>query len=293
MSEEQTVESTATQSGETAPVAEQQQAEPQGNLLNEGASIASSEKDWMSGISEEYRSSASISNAKDVNDLAKQVVNLEKVLGKPKVSLPSEDWQQSEWDEFYSKIGRPESYEGYELSFNSDTIQFADDDKKSLAESFHKAGLSKQQASQVFQSIAEREVNLSQSIEDKFSANEANAREVLQKEWGQDFETNLKLSSAALNKLLPSDAVELVQEKYGNDPHLIQLLANAGHAMMDDSEFKGTLQSSSWTNPISAKSEIDQLKLDGQFIGALTDVSNPGHKAAVQKWTDLHKVAAG
>tara|TARA_B100000497_G_scaffold12941_1_gene14764 strand:+ start:1208 stop:2092 length:885 start_codon:yes stop_codon:yes gene_type:complete len=293
MSEEQTMESAvATQSSPTDTVAETTTEQPQTNLLNEGATIASAEKDWLNDISEEFRSTPSISNAKNINDIAKQVVNLEKVLGKPKVSLPQENWQDSDWNEFYNKTGRPETIDGYDLSYNSEHIKFEDSDKNKLAESFHKAGLSQQQASAVFTSIAEREANLSQSVEEKFIANETNAREVLQKEWGDDFETNLKLSNAALNKLLPNDVAEQVQERYGNDPNLIQLLANAGKSLMDDTEFKGTLQSSSWTSPVAAKSELDQLRSDPVFTSQLTNKTDPGHKFALEKWTELHRVAA-
>ncbi len=41
-----------------------------------------------------------------------------------------------------------------------------------------------------------------------------------------------------------------------------------------------------------AIAEIDKLKMDSEFQKMMNDRGNPGQKAAVEKWLNLHRLAA-
>ena len=115
--------------------------------------------------------------------------------------------------------------------------------------------------------------------------NETSARQTLEKEWGDQFEQKLRLIGATLNNLVDPETAEALETAAGNNPAFIKLLAVVGEKLMDDTAFKGDLQSNSWSSPIAAQAEIDQLKMDGEFQKMLTNKSHPGHKAAMERWT--------
>ena len=261
-------------------------AEPSKTILESAPPIT----DFRSEIQQEYMSSQTVANAQSVNDLAKQVVNLEKVMGKPKVELPQENWNEQNWNEFYNKTGRPETIEGYQAP-SVDGFQFSENDQKTLFESFHKSGISQKQASDIMQTLAQRELNMADQINQKFETNEAAAKEELAKRWGDNFEMNQRLAATALRETADADAFDRLNEKFGNDPDFLDIMSKMGNKMMDDTEFKSNLQSNTMTSDIVARSEIDQLKLDGNFQGALLDAGHPGHKAALERWSKLHQAA--
>src|SRR6185437_3686507 len=81
---------------------------------------------------------------KDLPSLAKSYAELEKSYGSS-LRMPAPDAPQEERDAFYSKLGRPESPDKYEIKFGEGV---AVDDKLlgSFREAAHKLGLSQQQA---------------------------------------------------------------------------------------------------------------------------------------------------
>jgi hypothetical protein len=80
----------------------------------------------------------------------------------------------------------------------------------------------------------------------------------------------------------------------GNDPRLIKSLARIGVAIMDDKSRGGSAADGlQITDQTRASQEIDRLKIDANFQKAMQDKAHPGHKAAVQQWMNLHKVATG
>jgi len=284
MSEEPVVEAVA------EPVAQPTQAEP--NLMSQAKASVSSELDWMKGIDEQFLASQSVTSAKTPNDLAKQVFNLEKVIGKPRLPMPEETWGENEYNEFYQKLGRPESPDAYKLEGLPPEVAFSDDEKKQLLTSLHQSGLNNKQANSVMKAIAERELNLSKSVENKFQESEMNAKATLEKQWGDKFEHNLRLASSTLNQLTDPDTASQLEQMAGNNPAFIKLLAEVGNKFMrEDSAFKGQLQSNSFTSPVAARGEIEQLKADPLFIKQLMTKEDPGHKLAQEKWTNLHKQA--
>lgn len=272
------------------PQATQTVAEP--NLMSQARATASGELDWMKGIEEQFLSSQSVTSAKTPNDLAKQVFNLEKVMGKPRLPMPEDTWGEKEYSEFYQKLGRPESPDAYKLEGLPEEVAFAEEEKKQLLTTLHQSGLNNKQANSVMKAIADREVNLSKSVDNKFQESETKARESLQKEWGDKFENNLRLASSTLNQLTDPDTASQLEQMAGNNPAFIKLLAEVGTKFMqEDSAFKGQLQSNSFTSPVAARGEIEQLKADPLFITQLMTKTDPGHKLATDKWTNLHKLA--
>ena len=267
-------------------------AESAPSLIAQGDAGNAADTSWMSGIDQEYMGSQTVSTAKTANDLAKQVYNLEKVMGKPKIELPQENWTPEQYNDFYNKTGRPESAEGYNLDGMPEQFSFTDEDKSSLLSSLHELGLNNKQANAVMKSIADREVGLSESVDAKFTETQNAAVENLKSEWGDQFENKLKLASATLSNVTDPDSAESLKEMAGNNPAFIKMLADLGDKMLtEDSAFQGSMSSNAFTSPVAAQGEISQLKSDPLFLQQLQNKMDPGHKTALARWTTLHNQA--
>tara|TARA_R100001440_G_C2477036_1_gene112701 strand:+ start:346 stop:702 length:357 start_codon:yes stop_codon:yes gene_type:complete len=84
----------------------------------QAASEATTEFNFRDHIDETIRDDPSLSTYKDINGMAKSLINAQKMVGADKVAIPGKYTTPEEMDSFYSKIGRPETADGYELSSN-------------------------------------------------------------------------------------------------------------------------------------------------------------------------------
>jgi len=77
--------------------------------------VAQSVEDWRSNIPEEIRGHKSLQHINDVGALAKSYVHAQSMIGADKVVVPGKSATPDEWNEFYARLGRPESPDAYEL----------------------------------------------------------------------------------------------------------------------------------------------------------------------------------
>lgn len=118
----------------------------EGNNIDEGASFGESvskAKSFVSTLNEELRENKSLQNIKDANDLANQFINAQKLIGQ-KVAEPEGG---DDYYNFYNKLGRPESVDGYEFDIPEDLGIDPKEIHEKYSKAFHEAGLTKKQAS--------------------------------------------------------------------------------------------------------------------------------------------------
>lgn len=101
-------------------------------------------QDFLGQFSEELRTNPSLQNVKDINDLANQFINAQKMIGGA-VKVPGQDATPEQWDEFYNRAGRPEAADNYEFQ-SSEELSRGDEEIAEMRALFHKAGLNQQQA---------------------------------------------------------------------------------------------------------------------------------------------------
>lgn len=136
------------------------------------------------------------------------------------------------WNSLYTKLGRPESAEGYELPLpEGDDGSFA----KQTSEWMHSAGLNKQQA----QSLATA-WNSHQAAQ-KAAQTEANEKyqteciATVKKEWGSNFDANLSQAKAALATFAPEGFMDyLNQTGQANNPMVLNMLQKIGSAISEE-----------------------------------------------------------
>lgn len=123
--------------------------------------------------------------------------------------MPSKDATPEQWAEFYGKLGRPESADGYELPLpDGNDGAFA----KRVAPMLHKANLTTEQAK-----ILATEWNAMNAEEEAAYVAAENARitalnnknqaeaESLKTEWGEKHTENMEFARRAMTQFFPQD----------------------------------------------------------------------------------------
>jgi hypothetical protein len=77
----------------------------------------------------------------------------------------------------------------------------------------------------------------------------------------------------------------------GNNVALIKLLNKFGTAILEDKDRGGNGSGLELTDQTRAAHEIENLKQNTEFQKILNDARAPGHKEAVQRWTNLFAAA--
>lgn len=174
--------------------------------------------DWRTSIPEEFRSSPSLTKFKSPGDLAKSYLELEKM---PSLRLPKDGADEKEWEPIYTKLGRPESPDKYEfkrptLPEGSTYDEALEGDAKKM---FFEAGLNTKQA----QSLLDKYT--ASTIARNTAAQTALAEQVgaLKKEWGGDWDNNVKTAAAITTEFGGDDLKKLFNDTLvGDHPVMIK-----------------------------------------------------------------------
>ena len=96
---------------------------------------------WKDSISEEYRVDPNIEKFTEIDALAKSYINATKMIGQDKVVIPNNNSTEDQWNEVYTKLGRPESADKYSLDVKSEVVNLDEGAIKSFTENAHQLGL--------------------------------------------------------------------------------------------------------------------------------------------------------
>ena len=246
-------------------------------------------------LPEELRKEPSLAAIKDIHSLAKGYVNAQKLIGAKRIALPAADAGDQAWNDFYSAIGRPEAPDKYEMP-KVEVHESLKPDEKKMTEVkglFHKLGLTPKQASGIMEYYMQSSDSVVRSQLSQAEQQSQASTAELKQEWGDKFDANLDVAKAVIKKFGDEKFLTYLEGSgMGNNAQLIRVLNKVGMAMMEDvSRGGGAGGDLNLTDQSRAVAEIDRLKGDAEFQKSLHDVRNPGHNAAVQRWTNLFAAA--
>jgi len=118
--------------------------------VSEGGGVGNA--DFLNSFNEDLRSNPVLQNVKDNNDLANQLINANKLIGK-KSSEPSEGTDE-DYDKFYDQMGRPKTPDDYEFE-KVEGIERTDEQIAQMKAIIHKAGLAPRQAKELMRGLNE------------------------------------------------------------------------------------------------------------------------------------------
>ena len=246
--------------------------------------------EWRTGLPEDLRGSASLAKYNTVADLAKGHIETEKLLGS-RIPVPGPDAKDADWNEIWTKMGRPPDAKGYKLPQG---VEF-DADSQTALQGFmgkmHAAGLTQKQMDAAVGWYAENETA---RIQEELAADAAEHQAsvaALKTEWGQEYDAKVALARQAVMAFGGEKLAAWMNETgLGDDQTLIRAFAAAGKLVSEDSiRGKGGMQTS---NPQQeAEAKIKEKEMDKDFMDALRDRANPRHENVLQEWKRLMKAA--
>tara|TARA_R100001163_G_scaffold14424_1_gene13188 strand:+ start:13253 stop:14122 length:870 start_codon:yes stop_codon:yes gene_type:complete len=182
---------------------------------------------------------------KDANELGQYVKELQSFAGR-KGDIPKDDASAEEWNEFYSKLGRPESVEGYDFEINDDFLEIVGTDSAEyynnvidgFKEKALEVGATSEQAEEIvnwyLEKVAEDTTETSTEVDEQLESMDKELREA----WGEGYDGMMSGVQALLKSHGMSDEdVEFATESgFLKDPSLAIALGNIAARFEDDVE---------------------------------------------------------
>jgi hypothetical protein len=287
MSQEQITQETAPVAETTTPTTEETKQETQ--IEQPVPTVA---KSWKEAIPEELRNDPNISKFTELEALAKSYVNATRMIGQDKVAVPNNNSTEDQWNEVYDKLGRPESADKYQLDVKSDIVPLDDGAIKQFAENAHQLGLNNKQAQGILEFYKNSmESSAQQSKIDNETA-QANAEQELRKEWGSNYENNIKKAGSIAKANMNPEVLDMELKdgtRLGDHPAIIKGFANIANLMSEDKLV--STESENVSQGTDYEAEISKIVNDRD--GPYWNKSHPDHDKVVQQVFTLRTMMNG
>lgn len=230
-----------------------QSAASQGNQ-GAGAAASQGQAAWHSDLAGDVASKVQRFSSKE--ELAKAYINLESKIG----AYPGDNASPEAKNEFYKKIGRPDSPDGYQLEAAQlpDGIEYAEGSDSRFKKACWEAGLSPAQAKALYK-VATQEISdgYREALTDQAKSRDTASAE-LRKAWGKEYDTNLSLVGRVGARFAPPSLLKRWDDTgIGNDPDHMAFLASIGRAMSE-----GTLQGGMGPGPGAGNGRVDSAAIE-------------------------------
>ena len=249
-------------------------------------------KTWKEAISEEFRNDPNIEKFTEIDALAKSYINATRMIGQDKVAVPNENSTDDQWNEVYSKLGRPESADKYKLEAKSDVVPIDEGAIKQFADNAHKLGLNNKQAQGILEFYKNSMEGTAQQSKIDTETAQANAEQQLRQEWGKTFEENVKKAGSVAKANLGVEVLDMQLKdgtRLGDHPDVIKGFAKIADMMSEDKIV--STESESVNQGKDIEQEISKIMNDR--TGPYWNKGHPDHDKIVQQVFTLRSMING
>lgn len=254
------------------------------NPSTAATSSSTTATDWTVSLSEEQRGYVQNKGFKDPASVLDSYRNFEKLMGVPQdqiLKLPKADDAEG-WKGVYKKLGAPEKPDEYKFEGGSPELS------KWASENFLNLGLTRKQGESLFSGFSKYAQEMTQAKENEMAAKAAEEEISLKKEWGSNYEQNVKLAKQAAQKYGLSEQVIDSIEKGAGYSGVMKFLSEIGKTTAEDNFVGGNGKGApARMSPEAARQRINELKADSDFGMKL----NAGDVNAKKEWDSLHLIA--
>ena len=225
---------------------------------------------FMEMIPEDLREHPSLSPIKDVGNLARSFVNAQKLIGADKIPFPTNPTEE-DLSNIYSRLGRPETPEGYEFSADGNVI--TEEVATEYAGIAHKLGLSPQQAAGILDYYKGSVGQTTEQMEQLAQEQAEQTTNELKREWGNAFGDKVAAAKDIIEQFAGLDMLQMRLEdgtKVGNHPAFIKAFAAIG-------DFKSTVTSEDTINDGARSSVFTPVQAQAEIDSIMNDKSHPYH----------------
>ena len=287
MSQEQITQETAPVAETTTPTTEETKQETQ--IEQPVPTVA---KSWKEAIPEELRNDPNISKFTELEALAKSYVNATRMIGQDKVAVPNNNSTEDQWNEVYDKLGRPESADKYKLEVKSDVVPLDDSAIKQFAENAHQLGLNNKQAQGILEFYKNSMESSAQQSKIDTETAQANAEQELRKEWGSNYEANIKKAGSVAKANMNPEILDMELKdgtRLGDHPAIIKGFANIANILSEDKLV--STESENVSQGTDYEAEISKIVNDRD--GPYWNKAHPDHDKVVQQVFTLRTMMNG
>ena len=247
------------------------------------------ESSWKESISEAYRNDPSIEKFTEIDALAKSYINATKMIGQDKIVIPNKNSTEEVWEEAYTKLGRPETPDQYNLKVQSDVVKMDDNAIKSFAEQSHKLGLNNKQAEGILNFYKNNMEGIAQQSKIDTETAQAQSEQVLRQEWGREFDAKVKQAGAIAKANINPEVLDMTLSngtRLGDHPEIIKGFAKIASMMSEDKMV--TTESENVNSNADIETEISSITND--INGPYWNKSHPDHDKVVQQVYTLREM---
>ena len=275
---------------EAVPVETTSTETPQPTATPSTVSNGDTPASWKSSISEEFRNDPNIEKFTEIDALAKSYINATRMIGQDKVAVPNKNSTEDQWNEVYSKLGRPETADKYALNIESEAVAMDEGAIKSFAEQSHKLGLNNTQAQGILEFYKNNMESSAQQATVNTETAQAQAETELRAEWGKEFDSQVSKASALAKANMNPEILDLQMQdgtRIGDHPEIIKGFAKIA-GMLSEDKLVST-ESESVNSIQDLQSEISAITND--TTGPYWNNKHPDHAKMVQQVYTLREMA--
>lgn len=267
-------------------------SEEQVTEVSEAPEVAQSVEDWRSSIPEDIRGHKSLDHISDVGALAKSYVHAQSMIGADKIVMPGKTSTPDDWNEFYNRIGRPESSEAYNLPEPQDFD--ADPNMTSwYRQAAHEIGLTESQASKLYEAYNNFASTQGQNAEMNHQVTLEETQQELMREFGEAYEDRINQGFGVVANFGDPEMLEAQMSDgtlLGDNPDFIRLMGKVGayiQSKVGEDSLEG-VRTSGGISPEEAMAKVAEIKAEGS---PFWDRNDPRHDSFVQQALKYQELA--
>jgi hypothetical protein len=191
--------------------------------------------DWRSSLPDDLKAEPTLQKYADVPNLARAYVHAQRLIGAEKIPVPGKNAKPEDWDFVYSRLGRPESAEGYKFEGVENGAAIPEETSKAFAAQAHKLGLSARQAGELHKWYSEVSGKAGGLAEEDRARARDDAEAALKAEWGRAFDRKLQAANGAVSELFDeNDIAQMKETGLANNPAFIRMMAKVAEQLHED-----------------------------------------------------------
>ena len=241
-------------------------------------------------IPEKYKEEKALSNFVSMDDFVKSYLSAQRLVGANKVAIPNKMATDEDWEEVYSKLGRPAKPEDYKYSFSEEEIN--QDQLKNFNETAHRIGLLPKQAERIIKFYNEMNTQAEVDNQKMFEAKQTEAMTDLKKEFGPTYTKRLdqakKLATETLGNEMLNNTVLKDGTRLGDSVEVIKAFSMLADKLSEDEIIKG--EGTGYQTASDIEKEISELTEDGSPYWNKT---HPNHAKTVDRVFKLREQLNG
>ena len=241
-------------------------------------------------IPEEYKEEKALQNFSSMDDFVKSYLSAQKLVGANKVAIPNKMATDEDWEQVYSKLGRPAKPEDYKYSFGEEEID--QEQLKNFNETAHRIGLLPKQAERIIKFYNEMNTEQEAAKSKIFDAKQAEAMTELKKEFGPTYTKRLdqakKLAVETLGSEMLNDTIMKDGSRLGDNVSVIKAFSMLADKLSEDEIIKG--EGTGYVTASEIEKEIAELTEDGSPYWNKT---HPNHQKSVDRVFKLREQLNG